>query len=111
MFSFAHGARRVTSTQARPATRLRRWRRFAIAATVLVAVLVPVTAAHAQWYMSKRAAERTARHYVSHYYANTYASDLTTACRRRGSTTTAATTTTAGSAIGMTAATTRRARC
>jgi len=71
-------------TQARPATRVRRWRRFAIVAAVLAAVLVPATAAHAQWYMSKRAAERDARHYVSHYYADTYAANLATRCRPSG---------------------------
>jgi hypothetical protein len=62
----------------------RAWRRLAICAAVLAAVLVPVTAAHADWYMSKRGAERVARHFVSNHYANTYASDLTTRCRPSG---------------------------
>jgi hypothetical protein len=69
-----HAALRVT----------RAWHRIAGCAVALAAVLIPVTAAHADWYMTKRGAQRAARHFVSNYYANTYASDLRTSCRPSG---------------------------
>jgi hypothetical protein len=62
----------------------RRWRRAAIALGAVAAVLIPVTAAHADWYMTKRGAERATKDYVSDYYANTYAQDLTASCRPSG---------------------------
>jgi hypothetical protein len=49
-----------------------------------LALLVPATAAHAEWYLSRNDAQAMARDYVSKHYADTYASDLTTYCRPQG---------------------------
>ena len=59
-------------------------RRLALCAAVVAVLLIPTSVAHADWYFTKRGAQRSARHFVSHHYANTYASDLTTSCRPSG---------------------------
>jgi hypothetical protein len=55
-----------------------------VALTVALAVLIPASAAHADWHLSKAGAQRIAKNYVSTHYADTFASDLTTSCRPQG---------------------------
>ncbi|HEY4278969.1 MAG TPA: hypothetical protein VGM91_12145 [Conexibacter sp.] len=71
---------RTPSTK--PAGRARR--RLALVAVTLVAATVPVSAAHADYHLSKPEAERLARDYVARHYANTYRSDLVSLCRPQG---------------------------
>jgi hypothetical protein len=55
-----------------------------VALTVALAVLIPATAAHADWHLSKAGAQRIAKRYVSQHYADTLAQNLTTYCRPQG---------------------------
>lgn len=65
-----------------PTTRLKR--ALVITASVAAATLVPASAAHAEWYFTKRGAQKVAKDFVSKEYQDTYVSDLTTACRPQG---------------------------
>jgi hypothetical protein len=49
-----------------------------------LAVLLPVTAAHAEWFYTKQGAEIMAKDFVSTHYANTYRENLLAACRPQG---------------------------
>jgi hypothetical protein len=51
---------------------------------IAVAVLIPATAAHASYHMTKRGAEQAAKNYVAHHYANTYEQNLIASCRPQG---------------------------
>jgi hypothetical protein len=58
----------------------------ALSATVIgAAALATVpSAAHAEWYFTKRGAQKVARDYVADYYSNTYYEDLVASCRPQG---------------------------
>ena len=71
----------MLDTFARPRRRIRR---AMVVVGAAVAVLVPATAAHAEWYFTKSGAQRVARDYVSTHYADTYYSDITAVCRPQG---------------------------
>jgi hypothetical protein len=49
-----------------------------------LAVLLPVAAAHAEWFYTKQGAEVMAKDYVSKHYANTYTENLLASCRPQG---------------------------
>jgi hypothetical protein len=66
------------------ACRGRRIRRLIVLVGLALALLVPVTAAHAEWYFTQSGAQRIARDYVSRHYADTYYSDITAVCRPQG---------------------------
>jgi hypothetical protein len=66
---------------ARPARRIAK---LLIPLIVALVVLVPASAAHAEWHFTKSGAQRIAKVYVSKHYAHTYAENLTTYCRPQG---------------------------
>jgi hypothetical protein len=49
-----------------------------------LAVLLPVTAAHAEWFYTSQGAEIMAKDFVSKHYANTYKENLLASCRPQG---------------------------
>jgi hypothetical protein len=49
-----------------------------------LAVLLPVTAARAEWFYTKGGAEIMAKDFVSKHYANTYHENLLASCRPQG---------------------------
>jgi hypothetical protein len=52
-----------------------------LGATAVALAFVAAGAAHANWYLTKTGAQRSAKDFVAGYYSNTYVSDLTTYCR------------------------------
>jgi hypothetical protein len=66
---------------ARPARRIAK---LLVPLLVALVVLVPASAAHADWHLSKAGAQRIAKRYVAQHYADTYSGDLTTYCRPQG---------------------------
>jgi hypothetical protein len=54
--------------------------RIALGATALALAFVPASAAHANWFLTKAGAQRSAKHFVANHYPDTYASDLTVYC-------------------------------
>jgi hypothetical protein len=63
----------------------RPWRRNLIAlVTVAAALMIPATAAQAEWHFTKRGAEKVAKDFVAKEYANTYTYNLTSLCRPQG---------------------------
>jgi hypothetical protein len=65
---------------------VRHARYLAILLTAVFASLavLPIAAAHAEWYFTKTGAQRVAKDFVSKHYANTAAENLTAACRPQG---------------------------
>jgi hypothetical protein len=49
-----------------------------------VAALVPATAAHAEWHLTKGGAEKVTKYFVASHYANMSVANLGTACRPQG---------------------------